>query len=291
MRSHGPAKAKGRLTLARIVSAIINSIRRGCLLQAQGVAFAMFLAFFPALVFLVGIFVGSAQLTPALEDMLEGLKAVLPPGSRQPVLASLAQLSARPLQLLVLGFVATVFLGSGFMLALNRAFTDIYDTTETRSFWRRQGLAMGLVLLTVVPWVFVTLLVMFGKQVRTWLLLTLGREFGPAIRTAWTLGYFTVAILTALFVLALLYYVLVPNQHHHWRDVLPGAALALALWWIVTSAFGFYVRKLAVYSLLYGGFAATIGLLVWMYLSAIVVLMGAQFNADLARARSPAKVG
>ena len=56
----------------------------------------------------------------------------------------------------------------------------------------------------------------------------------------------------------------------------------MGLWWIVTSAFGFYVRRLAVYSLLYGGFAATIGLLVWMYLSAIVVLIGAQFNAELA---------
>lgn len=251
----------------------------------------MFLAFFPALVFLVGIFVGSAQLTPALDDMLDGLQAVLPPGSRQAVVTSLAQLSARPVRLLLIGFVATVLLGSGFMLALNRAFQGIYATAETRSIWRRQGLAMGLVLLTVVPWVFVTLLVMFGKQVRTWLLLELGGEFGPAIRIAWTGGYFSVAILTALFVLAILYHALVPGPRRRWRDDLPGAALALGLWWIVTSAFGVYVRKLAVYNLLYGGFAATIGLLVWMYLSAIVVLIGAQFNAELTRARRPAGMG
>ena len=242
----------------------------------------MFLAFFPALVFLAGIFIGSAQLTPALEEMLEGLQVVLPPGSRRPVVASLSQLSAEPVKLLAVGFVATVLLGSGFMLALNRAFANIYATVETRSLWRRQWLAMGMVLVTVVPWVLVSLLIMFGKQVRSWLLLQLGREFGPAIRTVWTAGYFGVAILTALFVLAVLYHVLVPGHNHRWRDVLPGAALAMGLWWIVTSAFGFYVRRLAVYSLLYGGFAATIGLLVWMYLSAIVVLIGAQFNAELA---------
>lgn len=243
----------------------------------------MFLAFFPALVFLAGVFIGSAQLTPALEDLLEGLEMILPPGSRSAVVASLVQLSARPVQLLVVGFVGTVLLGSGLMQSLNRAFVGIYKTQDTRSFWRRQLLAMGMVVVTVVPWVLVTLLVMFGKQVRTWLLGELGVEFGTAIRLVWTAGYFSVAILTALFVLAILYHGLVPGPRGRWRDVWPGAALALALWWIVTSAFGFYVRKLAVYSLLYGTFAATIGLLIWMYLSAIVVLMGAQFNAELSR--------
>jgi len=251
-------------------------------LQAQGVAFSMFLAFFPALVFLAGIFVGFAQLTPALEDLLEGLQVVLPPGSRAAVVNSLAQLSAQPIKLLLLGFLGTVFLGSGFMMSLNGAFAGIYGSAETRPFWRRQLIAMSMVLVTVVPWVLVTVLVMFGKHVRALLLLELGGEFGPAIRMLWAVIYFSVAIVTALLVLTALYHVLVPNHRYRWRDVLPGAALALVLWWIVTSAFGLYVRKLAVYSLLYGGFAAAIGLLIWMYLSAIVVLIGAQFNAELA---------
>lgn len=266
-----------------LLRAIVNSLRFGCLLQAQGVAFAMFLAFFPALVFLAGIFVGSAQLTPALEDMVEGLEVVLPPGSHRAVFASLAQLSAKPVQLLVVGFLGTVLLGSGLMMALNQAFAGIYGRRETRSVGRRQLLAMAMVLVTVVPWVVVTLLIMFGKQLRTWLLLELGGEFGPAIRLVWTVGYFAIAIATALFVLTMLYHVLVPDHEHRWREVLPGAAVGIGLWWIVTSAFGFYVRKLAVYSLLYGGFAATIGLLIWMYLSAVVVLMGARFNAEWER--------
>lgn len=249
----------------------------------------MFLAFFPALVFLAGLFIGSAQLTPALEDMLEGLQVVLPPGSQRAVVTTVAQLSAQPIKLLLIGFLGTVLFGSGLMLALNRAFTEIYQAKENRKFWQRQLLAMGMVLVTVVPWVLVTLLIMFGKQVRTWLLLELGGEFGPAIRTLWTAGYFAIAILTALLVLTVLYHVLIPNHTYRWRHVLPGAALALALWWIVTSAFGFYVRKLAVYNLIYGGFAATIGLLVWMYLNAIVVLIGAQFNFELAGVRLATK--
>jgi len=241
----------------------------------------MFLAFFPALVFLAGVFVVSTRLTPGLEDLLVGLETVLPPGSRLAVMNSLAQLSAKPVQLLLGGFLGTVLVGSQFTLSLNRAFAAIYGRSERRSFWRRQLLATWTVLVTVVPWVAVTLLVMFGRQTRVWLLAVLGSEYSVVIRLAWTTGYYAVAFITAVLVLATLYYALVPNQSHRWHQVLPGAVLAMGLWWIVTSGFGFYVRRLAVYSLLYGGFAATIGLLVWMYLSAVVVLIGAQFNVEL----------
>lgn len=263
--------------------AVIHSFRDGCLVHAQAVAFAMFLAFFPALVFLAGVFVTSARLTPGLEELLVGLETILPPGSRRAVMNSLAQLSAKPVQLLLGGFLGTVLVGSQFTLSLNRAFAAIYGRSEGRTFWRRQLLATWTVLVTVVPWVAVTLLVMFGRQTRAWLLAVLGSEYSGAIGLVWTIGYHAVAFITAVLVLGTLYYALVPNHSHRWRQVLPGAVLAMALWWIVTSGFGFYVRRLAVYSLLYGGFAATIGLLVWMYLSAVVVLIGARFNVELTR--------
>jgi len=246
----------------------------------------MFLAFFPALVFLAGVFVASARLTPGLEDLLVGLETVLPPGSWRAVMSSLGQLSAKPVQLLVGGLLGTVLVGSQFTLSLNRAFGAIYGRSEGRSFWRRQLLATWTVLVTVGPWVVVTLLVMFGRQTRAWLLAVLGGEYSVAIRLAGTAGYYAIVSITAVLILGTLYYALVPNHSHRWHQVLPGAVLAMGLWWLVTSAFGFYVRKLAVYSLLYGGFAATIGLLVWMYLSAVVVLIGAQFNVELQRPAS-----
>ncbi len=59
----------------------------------------------------------------------------------------------------------------------------------------------------------------------------------------------------------------------------------MILWWMVTSGFGFYVSRVAIYNVLYGGFAAAIGLLIWMYLSAVVVLIGAQFNYEMAQVR------
>jgi len=79
-------------------------------------------------------------------------------------------------------------------------------------------------------------------------------------------------------VLVLLYRVGRP-EHPGWRRLFPGAGVATILWWTVDIVFGFYVRKMP-YDVVYGGLAAAIGLLIWMYLTALVVLLGAAYNAE-----------
>lgn len=278
-----PAHHTVRGIVRAALHAIYHSVRGGSLLHAQAVAYNMFLAFFPALLFLAGVLFYAA---PGVEDLLEGLQVVLPPGSRRAVVESLLTVSAHPNRLLVAGGIGTFMLGSQLMFSLNRVFATIYDREERHSFWFRQLRAFAMVALTVIPWVAVSLLVVFSKFVRSWLIQELGVGFDRPVRILWTMGYFALAILTATLVLAALYFFLTPNHRQRWHDVLPGAGLAMALWWIVTVAFGFYVRRLAIYNLIYGGFATAIGLLIWMYLSAVVVLMGAQFNAELAALRA-----
>jgi membrane protein len=263
--------------------AIVKSLRGGSLLQAQAVAFNMFLAFFPAVVFLAGVL---AYAEPGLEDLLEGLRVVLPPGSRRAVVNSLLQLSANPGRLLLVGAIGTMLLGSQLMFSLTRIFASISPAHNPRSFWARQLRSWVMVPVTVIPWVAVSLLVLFGKFVRAWLIEEVGVHFDRSLEALWTVGYFALAVLTATLVLAALYHHLGPDRRQRWDDVLPGAALAMMLWWVVTSAFGFYVRRLAIYDLVYGGFAAAIGLLIWMYLIAVVVLIGEQFNAEMASLES-----
>jgi len=79
-------------------------------------------------------------------------------------------------------------------------------------------------------------------------------------------------------VLVLLYRVGRP-EHRGWLRLLPGAVVATVMWWTVDVVFGFYVRKMP-YDVVYGGLAAAIGLLIWMYLTALVVLIGAAYNAE-----------
>jgi len=268
--------------LRAIGQAIFKTLRGGSLLQAQAVAFNMFLAFFPAIVFLAGVL---AYADPGLEELLEGLRVVLPPGSRRAVVESLLALSAQPGRLLLVGAVGTVLLGSQLMFSLTRIFASISGDPSQRSFWQHQFRALMMVFVTVIPWAAVSFLLVFGKFVRAWMIEVLGIEFDRTMEMLWTAGYFGLAIVTAMLVLATLYHYLGPERRGRWDDVVPGAALAIAAWWVVTSAFGYYVRRLAIYNLLYGGFAAAIGLLVWMYLSAVVILIGEHFNAELAKRR------
>ena len=272
-----------RLITRAIGHAIYNTVRAGSLLHAQAVAFNMFMAFFPALLFLAGIV---AYVTPELEETLSGLRTVLPPGSRRAVVESLLRISQNPGRLLWLGAIGTLLVGSQLMFSLRQVFSIIYDREDRGPFWRQQLESFAMVLVTVVPWVAVSLLVVFGRLLRTWLSAELGVDLNVGMRLLWNAGYFSLAILTATLILATLYYFLTPNVRRRWNDVLPGAALAMGLWWILTTGFGFYVTRVAVYDVLYGGFGAAIGLLVWMYLTAVVVLIGAQFNAEMASLRA-----
>lgn len=271
-------RQRTKAILRLIGVAIFKSLRGGSVLQAQAVAFNMFVAFFPAIVFLAGVL---AYADPGLEELLQGLRLVLPPGSRRAVVESLLALSERPGRLLVIGAVGTVLLGSQLMFSLTRIFATISGNPDERSFWQHQFRSIAMVFVTVIPWVAVSLLLLFGNFVRAYLIDEWGVDFSRGIELLWTFGYFALSIVTAMLILAALYHFLGPERRGRWDDVIPGAALAIVLWYIVTSAFGYYVRRLAIYNLLYGGFAAAIGLLIWMYLSAVVILIGEQFNAEL----------
>jgi membrane protein len=131
-------------------------------------------------------------------------------------------------------------------------------------------------LLTIVPSLVVIILTVFGKQARTWLIY----QFGLAVLIRALAFIFQVGLVFGLsmIVLVLLYRIGRPG-HQGYMQVLPGAAIATVLWWVVDIVFGLYVRKMP-YNVVYGGLAAAIGLLLWMYLTAIVVLWGAAYNAE-----------
>jgi len=92
-----------------------------------------------------------------------------------------------------------------------------------------------------------------------------------------THGRYAVALATTATVAASLYYV-APYRRQRWRYVWPGAGLASVLWLSTTSAFGWYVRHMASYNVMYGSVGAGIALLVWMYLLAVIALVGCEFN-------------
>jgi len=108
----------------------------------------------------------------------------------------------------------------------------------------------------------------------------LGHDLGPYVLLLWTGIRWLIAIVTSVAVMQLIYHNAVPRTLR-WHTVLPGAALATAIWFPATAAFGWYVRHFAEYSLFYGSLATAIVLLIWLYIISIIVLLGAEFNALL----------
>jgi membrane protein len=175
-----------------------------------------------------------------------------------------------------LGSIGTLLAGTQMMRLMIEGFRMVYGDRHRPGFWGRNLRALLLVSATIAPWFLVTNLIVFSAQVRDWVIRRFGMPF--LVGALWSVVYLGVELLLAIVVLAVVYRVGRPGTRK-WKAVLPGAALATLLWWIVSSAFGYYMRRMP-YGAAYGGLAAAIGLMLWMQLTAIVVLFGAAYNAQ-----------
>jgi membrane protein len=261
----------------------LNSLYRGftrifpgCMTLSQAIAFNMFLAFFPMLLLVLGILSSKDSFHGAVRELPDRLRVILPPGSEDVVVQYFTRKGQHPWKWFLLGLGGTLLAGSQVMAGLIEGFRVIEADEFRQSYWRIQARALLLLLLTIVPALLVIILTVFGKQARAWLI----HQFGLAVLIRALAFIFQVGVVFGLsmIVLVLLYRIGRPG-HRGFRNVIPGAAIATVLWWVVDIVFGLYVRKMP-YNVVYGGLAAAIGLLLWMYMTAIVVLWGAGYNAE-----------
>jgi membrane protein len=256
-------------TLARVIPQ--------CGMISQAVAFNMFLALFPTLLVALGLISNSLR-GKGGEQLRVRLSAILPPGSWQLVSEFLLHQKVNPWHWVLLGWVGTVLVGSQVMKLTMAGIHLIYGDRERHSFLGRQLRGLLLFSVTIVAWLVAVALSAFGRPLRQWI--TPGFDKSPLIRGLWYVVLPVLAMILAMLVLALIYRVAQPSTTT-WISVLPGAAAATILWWCVNLLFGIYVRKMK-YGLVFGGLAAAIGLLVWMELSAMMVFLGAAWNAESA---------
>jgi membrane protein len=247
-----------------------------CITLSQAIAFNMFLAFFPMLLLILGLFGSTNYFHTAMKVLPDRLRLILPPGSESVVLQYFVRRGVHPWKWISLGLGGTLIAGSQVMVGYIEGFRIIEADILRPGYWRLHLRALILLCLTLVPSLLVVILTVFGKQARGWLIRQIGMS--NFIRNVGFLFYAAIVFLLGMAVLVLIYRIGRPG-HRGYKEVLPGAALATVLWWIVDIFFGFYVRKMP-YDVVYGGLAAAIGLLLWMYVTALVVLIGAAYNAE-----------
>jgi membrane protein len=248
----------------------------GCITLSQAIAFNMFLAFFPMLLLVLGLLSSKESFHTALKELPERLRLILPPGSEDVVVQYFVRKGLHPWRWFLLGLGGTLIAGSQVMIGFIEGLRIIECDDIRPGYWRMHARALALLVLTIVPTLVVIGLTVFGKQARTWLV----HRIGVPVLIQVVIFVFQVATVFTLsmVVLVLLYRIGRPG-HRGIMNLLPGAAVATVLWWIVDIGFGLYVRKMP-YDAVYGGLAAAIGLLLWMYLTAIVVLLGGAYNVE-----------
>ena len=157
------------------------------------------------------------------------------------------------------------------------------------SYWQQRIRALLLVPIALVPLTMATLIVVFGKVFEQWMVAHSEHELHMLVLILWRLARWSLALLTSATVLGAVYHFGTASRER-WTAVLPGAITATLLWFPVTLAFGLYVTRIADYTVIYGSLGTAIATLVWLYLTAFSVLLGAQLNGVLYRQRRKAAI-
>ena len=247
---------------------------------AKASAYSSILTFFPTLL-VVGSVLGNGNKTMRdySREISYALERILPAGFST-VQAYLRGNTGRSVGVLITTSLLAVWLASGVMVSWMDGFRRCYELPKIWGLVKERLIAFSLVILAGIPLACSTILVAFGSEIETDVLLSTNHEIGKYVLIMWMVVRWVIATMTSVAVIALIYHNAVPRTQP-WHSVLPGASLATVMWFIVTIIFGWYLQHFSDYGVIYGSLGVAIALLVWMYMISLVILIGAEFNAML----------
>jgi membrane protein len=240
------------------------------------------LAIFPALIALVSILglVGSSATQPLLDNLGQ-----VAPGPAKDIFTSAIQnmqkSSGSAGILFIIGLAGALWAASGYVAAFMRASNSIYDIEEGRPIWKTLPTRVG----TTVVMLVLLALVAVGVVLTGGLAKQVGNVIGVGSTAVgvWNIAKWPVLLLLVSFMFAFLYWAAPNVKHPKFSIVTPGGILAVVIWLVASAAFAFYVANFGSYNKTYGALGGVITFLVWLWISNIAVLLGAEFNAERER--------
>ena len=251
---------------------------------AAALTYYAVLSIFPALVVLVSI-LGLAG-DSATQSVLDNLNQLGPGPATDIVSGAIREIGSSQGTAgvaLIIGLAAALWSASGYIGAFSRASNVIYEVEEGRPFWKLRPLQLAmsllLILLVAVSAIAVVVTGPLAEQVGE----LFGLE-GTAV-TVWDLAKWPVIVLIVITMLGVLYYGAPNVRQPGFRWITPGGLVGVSLWILASAGFALYVANFGSYNKTYGSLAGVIVFLVWLWISNLAVLLGAELNAELERAR------
>ncbi len=254
--------------------------------RAAALTYYAVLSIFPGLLVVVSLLGLLSQ--SATQPLITNLTQAAPASVRQIITHAISNLQkghgAAGLAAIV-GLALALWSASGYIAAFMRAANVVYDVPEGRPFWKTTPLRVGVTLLIMVLLVVSALMVVVTGGLANHVGQVLG--IGPAAVTVWNIAKWPVLLIIVSLMMSILYWV-APNAKRGFQWVSPGGVLAVIVWLIASGLFAFYVANFANYNKTYGSIAGVIIFLIWLWISNIAILFGAEFNAELQRGRAAA---
>jgi membrane protein len=244
------------------------------------------LSIFPGILVLLAV--SGMLLTGTTQDaVIDNAQELFPKSVAGPVTDAVDELkqgSGSAGWLAIVGLLGALWTASGYVGAFIRAANSIYDVPEGRPIWKILPIRLGV---TVVVGILISLaamsIVFTGKvaeQVGGWIGLS-----KQAVQI-WDIAKWPVLLLVILLILAVLYWASPNARQTGFRWVTPGGGLAVLIWLLASAGFAIYVSNFSSYNKTYGTLGGIIAFLVWLWISNIAILLGAEFDAELERSRA-----
>jgi membrane protein len=273
---------------------------------SQATAYSAIVSLFPAMIVTAAVVSLLPESLPLRTQLGTFFDRILP-SNVSPIIQTYFETTHKSAQTAraLLSAAVVSFIGAGNVMAtLMESFRRAFDLPlGAATFWQRRRRALLLVPLSLAPMTVASALVVFGHWLTVWLAAHFAVELRTPLFVFAVIVRWVITIAASVGIIGVIYHLGTDVTRHmrtyvepllelrlwdwSWRNSLPGAALATVLWFLSTLLFGLYVTRFANYGEVYGSLGAAIALLFWLYLIALSIVLGAEFNAQLAHQRHP----
>jgi membrane protein len=281
-------RSKARRNFSFLYHVILQADRHDCWGMAGEIAFQMMFCGFWAALFSVSILSILGAQPDVFNSIIRFLGSFLPFELYRLIRNQIVEIAqTNPAGIFIFSAFGATWTLNILMNTLKKNFERSYHIKETRPFWRVRMIVFYIAMLATMGISLVLVLLLLGMQIARFLETVFG--YATLIAELIRVLRLPVAFIVTALIASLLYWAMINVQEHYW-EVLPGAIFFSALWHVLTFGFGHYLKRLPYYNPTYGTLGVFLVLMIWMYLTALSLLIGGEVNAEIHRRKVAAHI-